>query len=141
MEDYELAIEKSPDADDIRFLNESLHEHNARKSGVGGGEFITIFLRGVNQQIVGGLHGWTGFGWLHVDVLWVSEDLRGRGYGRQLLVAAEEEASRRGCRYAELDTFSFQAPDFYLKLGYAVFGLLDDIAGEHKWYFLKKNLV
>ena len=56
-------------------------------------------------QIVGGAHGWTAFGWLHVDVLWLREDLRSNGLGRQLLQATEAEAKRRGCKFAKLETF------------------------------------
>jgi hypothetical protein len=40
----------------------------------------------------------------------------------------------------KLDTFSFQALGFYEKLGYRIFGELGDVAGGHKWYFLKKDL-
>jgi hypothetical protein len=56
------------------------------------------------------------------------------------LEATEAEAKRRGCRFAELETFSFQALDFYKKNGYTVFGELDQVAGGHRWYFLKKSL-
>jgi ribosomal protein S18 acetylase RimI-like enzyme len=64
-----------------------------------------------------------------------------QGYGKRLLLATEQEGFKRGCRYSQLDTFSFQALGFYEKLGYRVFGELDDVAGKHRWYFLKKDLL
>jgi GNAT superfamily N-acetyltransferase len=90
---------------------------------------------------LGGAHGWTGWNWLHVDALWLREDVRHKGYGKRLLLVTEAEAIKRGCRYAELQTFSFQARGFYEKLGYKVFAQLDDFADVHKWYFLKKDLL
>jgi ribosomal protein S18 acetylase RimI-like enzyme len=73
-------------------------------------------------------------------VIWIHEALRRQGYGRALLAAAEEEARRRGCRYAHLDTMSFQALGFYEQQGYQVFGKLDDLPAGHYRYFLKKAL-
>jgi hypothetical protein len=57
------------------------------------------------------------------------------------MVAAEAEAVRRGCKHAFLDTLSFQAPGFYIKLGYAEFGRLSGFSGRHKRYFLHKTLI
>jgi ribosomal protein S18 acetylase RimI-like enzyme len=139
MGNYPIIIEKNPASEDLRFLMQKLHEYNVSQTGLEG-DLISLFLKDGEQQIIGGLHGWTAFNYLHIDVLWLREDLRRRGYGRRLMQVAEEEALKRGCRYAQLDTFSFQALGFYEKLGYRIFGELGDVAGGHKWYFLKKDL-
>jgi ribosomal protein S18 acetylase RimI-like enzyme len=65
---------------------------------------------------------------------------RGGGWGRALLERAEEEAIARGLQGVWLDTFSFQAPGFYQKLGYEVFGTLADYPPGHTRYFLRKTL-
>ncbi|VYU00842.1 Uncharacterised protein [Clostridium tertium] len=39
-----------------------------------------------------------------------------------------------------LDTFDFQATDFYIKYGYKVFLVLDCSPMEHKRYYMKKNI-
>ena len=93
-------------------------------------------------RIVAGLVGGTYWGWLYTEILWVTESLRGQGYGQSLLAAAEAEAVRRGCRSAHLDTMDFQALRFYEKQGYSVFAELEDIpAGSgHRRYSLKKRL-
>ena len=70
----------------------------------------------------------------------MTEALRGRGHGRALLAVAERWALERGCRDAFLDTFSFQAPEFYRKLGWEVFGTLEDHPPGHTHYFLRKRL-
>jgi len=77
---------------------------------------------------------------LHIDLLWVKDELRGRGYGHHLLTLAEQEARQRGAKNAYLDTFSFQAPDFYKQHGYQVFGELQDFPPGHQRYFLTKQL-
>jgi GNAT superfamily N-acetyltransferase len=91
--------------------------------------------------ILGGLWGETNFAHLHVDLLFVPETLRGYGLGRQMLLQAEEEAKARGCRGAWLDTYSFQARGFYERLGYAVFGTIDDYPPGQSRIFLHKTFV
>ena len=70
----------------------------------------------------------------------MTESLRGRGHGRQLLAAAEHYAVERGCTRAWLTTFSFQAPEFYPKLGYEPFAVLEDHPLGHRHHFLQKRL-
>ena len=91
-------------------------------------------------EILGGLWGATGWGYLHVDMLFVPENLRRSGIGRELISEAEQEAYRRGCRSAWLDTFSFQARGFYERHGYVVFGSLDGYPANHRRFFLTKTI-
>ncbi len=83
-------------------------------------------------EILDGLWGATGWGYLHVDMLFVPENLRRSGIGRELMSKAEQEAYRRGCRSAWLDTFSFQTRGFYERQGYAVFESLGDYPTGHR---------
>jgi GNAT superfamily N-acetyltransferase len=91
-------------------------------------------------EIVGGLHGSTGYSYLYVNLLFIPESMRRGGIGRRLMMEAEAEAIRRGCHAAVLDTFSFQARGFYEKLGYSVFGTLDDYPPGHSRFYLTKRL-
>jgi GNAT superfamily N-acetyltransferase len=100
---------------------------------------LVIPLRGDNGTIAGGFWGATMFEWLHVGLLFVPESLRSQGVGSALMASAEEEARKRGCRGAYVDTFSFQAGPFYEKLGYARFGTLQDYPpGYSQIYFCKR---
>jgi len=135
-----LEIAREPNAQDVRVVREAIYAYNRSKAGDQRYEPLAIFLRDSRGGLVGGLLGSTYWQWLTIDFLWVAEDLRGRGHGRQLVMAAEGEARRRGCKHACLDTFSFQAKEFYERLGYLAFGVLDDFPAEHKRYFLRKKL-
>ncbi len=101
---------------------------------------LRVFAHNEQGELVGGLLGETFWNWLHVDDLWVHEAYRKNGVGTQLMLSAEAEAIRRGCRHVYLDTIDFQAPDFYLKLGYTIWGVLDDFPPDHQRIFLKKDL-
>jgi GNAT superfamily N-acetyltransferase len=79
------------------------------------------------------------FEWLHVGLLFVPEAMRGQGAGTALMSAAEAEALRRGCRGAYVDTFSFQAAPFYQKLGFTLFGVLEDFPPGHSQLYFRKR--
>ena len=76
----------------------------------------------------------------YVDILWVDKDKRGQGIGSALLENIERSAKERNCYLIHLDTFGFQAKDFYVQHGYTVFGILDDCPKDHCRYYLKKKL-
>jgi GNAT superfamily N-acetyltransferase len=73
---------------------------------------IIVLLRD-GDAIAGGLLGDTNWDWLHIEILAVTADLCGRGYGRQLMEQAEALARERGCVGACVDIFSSQSPGFY----------------------------
>jgi GNAT superfamily N-acetyltransferase len=98
---------------------------------------VTVRVRG---KIVGGLLGETFFGWMFVRLLWVSERYRGKGWGSSLMQTAEAEARNRGVRNVYLDSFSFQAPKFYAKLGYREFGRLKEFPAGYDRVWLTKAL-
>jgi ribosomal protein S18 acetylase RimI-like enzyme len=100
---------------------------------------LSITLR-EKRDIVGGIVGDTHLGWLLVQFFWVDEKYRGKGFGRTLLGAAEDEARKRGAKNVYLDTFSFQAPGFYEKLGYREFGRLNDYPAGHFRAWMTKAL-
>ncbi|WP_349944813.1 GNAT family N-acetyltransferase [Lacrimispora sp. BS-2] len=101
---------------------------------------LGVYLRDEAEETVGGLIGNTHGNWLFVKYLWVSEDLRGQNIGSELLKQAEETAKERGCQYAFLDTFSFQAPAFYEKHGYRNVFALEEYPVTGKRYYFTKTL-
>ena len=136
-----LQIEVEPAPKDIRSLDDSLYAYNVEQTGSDDGTWLTIFVRDDTGGIVAGLHGWTWCGACKVERLWVRQDLRRQGYGQRLLAAAEQEARARGCDQLLLDTFSFQAPLFYKKLGYEVLAVLEGFPRPpHSEYHLRKAL-
>jgi GNAT superfamily N-acetyltransferase len=136
----ELTIETNPRPEDCQYVEDQINQHNlARTQRLDFGE-LAIFVRDGNGEIVAGLKSFTWAGWLEVELLWVHEDRRGMGLGTRLLTTAEQEARRRGCQRVWLDSYSFQAPEFYKKLGYEVFGMLEGFPEGHNRYFLTKRL-
>lgn len=101
---------------------------------------INLALRNENGKIYGGLVSYIYYYILEIQLLWVHKDYHSMGYGTKLLKEAESIAKERGCTMIKLDTFDFQAPNFYKKHGYEVFGVLDNSPKEHKRFFLKKEI-
>jgi GNAT superfamily N-acetyltransferase len=99
-----------------------------------------FFLRSEDGEILGGALGNTWGLWLYVSDVWVDPSLRGKGCATKLMTAIEQMAIERRCVNSYLDTFSFQARPLYEKLGYKVFGTLEDHPKGHSHYFLKKAL-
>ena len=121
-------------------IGPGIQAYNIQQAGEDDAQTLCFVLQTPDQEIVGGVIGATYWDWLHIDLMWIKEPFRGRGYGRQLLETAEQEARQRGAKNAYLDTFSFQAPDFYKQYGYRVFGELDHFPTGHQRYFLTKAL-
>lgn len=117
-----------------------LRSHNRRHAPAPNWTPLNLLLRGADGEIHGGLLGESGWGWVHIHILWVAEPERGRGYGSALLRRAETEALARGCRGIHLDTHDFQAPGFYEHFGYRVFGVLEDYPSGARRHFLMKAL-
>ena len=100
---------------------------------------LAVLVRDEAEVVVGGLVGRTTAAWLYVELFWLPEALRGTGLGTRIMVAAEAEAVRRGCIGAHLDTYDYQAPDFYRKLGYEVFGSIEDHPPGHTRFWMRKR--
>ena len=101
---------------------------------------LVIPIRDNAGVAVGGLWAVSLFRWMHVEMLLVPEPMRGQGIGSALMAMAETEAQNRGCLGMHVDTFSFQAGPFYEKIGYSLFGVLDDCPPGHRRLYFQKRL-
>ena len=137
---YSFTIEDHPGSEDVIVLSEGLTAHSLPHTHVPGFQSIASFMRDENGKLVGGVWGYINWNWLSVNFVWLSEDLRGGGYGKKLLLALEDKAREHGCQFAHLDTFSYQARPFYEKLGYEVFATLEDYPPGQQRFFMKKKL-
>jgi GNAT superfamily N-acetyltransferase len=140
MPEYHISYRDDRDETALGIIGPGLRSYNVQQAGENGYQRLCFVLYAPDETIVGGIVGCTYWDWLYVDLLWVKEELRGQGYGHRLLTLAEDEARRRGAKNVYLDTFSFQAPDFYQRRGYRVFGELPDFPVGHRRYFLTKPL-
>ncbi|AHC19062.1 MULTISPECIES: GNAT family N-acetyltransferase [Paenibacillus] len=103
-------------------------------------EEINLTLKDEDGQVIGGLLSVLCWNWVEVDILWVDQRYRGKGYGSQLLGEIEQIAKDKGCNFIQLNTFTFQAPEFYEKHGYEVVGVIDDAPRGFKHYYYKKSI-
>jgi GNAT superfamily N-acetyltransferase len=135
-----IALNTAQTQEEIQAVMAGIRAYNASKAGAAEYEEWGLYVRDAEGQIKGGLLAETGRGWLHISILWLDESLRGQGLGTQLMETAEAEARKRGCHHVYLDTFDYQARPFYERLGYAVFGTLDDYPLGHQRFYLQKKL-
>lgn len=138
--DYQVALEATPQAGDIQAILQGLVDFNTEQLGGEKQQYLLATVRDASGAVVGGVFGATYMRWLHVQAIWLSPALRGGGYGSVLMRLAEQEALRRGCRNAFVETLSFQALPFYEKLGYRVFSTLEGMPPGGARYALTKEL-
>ena len=121
-------------------VKQGLYAHNRKAVGYRDLTPFSLFALNDKNEVIGGLLGESIWGWLLIDILWVDESVRGQGYGEELMTRAEEIARENGWTHIILETFSFQALPFYQKLGFVVYGQLDDFPPGQTRYSLKKKL-
>ncbi|MGQ8812521.1 GNAT family N-acetyltransferase [Bacillus sp. NA_165.1] len=103
-------------------------------------EEVSLVVKNEEGKIFGGVTGTMYFYHPYIDFLWVDKSARHDGWGSQLLHKIEEIAKEKGCRLILLDSFSFQAPEFYKKHGYREYGIVEDHPKGHSQHFFEKRL-
>ncbi|OPB00989.1 GNAT family N-acetyltransferase [Pseudomonas fluorescens] len=140
----ELALDVSFDvtAQEREAILKPLRAYNLSHTGQLPFATVGILLRDPdNQEVVGGLFGEISYGWLFIELLSIPDSMRKQGTGTRLMRAAENVAREKGCTGIWLDTFSFQAPEFYRKRGFSELGHIADYPPGHQRYFFQKRLV
>ena len=135
-----LSPEHDAPFDLLKLIGEGNNEYNMSVTGWRDYRQVAILLRDEGGAIRGGIWGWVWAQWLYVANLFVEEPLRGRGWGAQLLEAAEAEARLAGAANAYLETYSFQARPFYEARGYRVTGEITDLPPGGAYYLMRKAL-
>lgn len=94
-----------------------------------------------SETLVGGVVGILQFDNLYIDLLFVEPSYRHQGIASNLMKLLEEEALNQGIKQAYLGTTSFQAKDFYQRLGYEIKVSLPDFPKGHTHFTMVKKLV
>ena len=124
---------------DIEEIHNMLRSYNLSKREKSENIPVGVYYEDETGKKLAGLTGKTFGNWLCINYLFVSENLRNQGIGSKIIISAENEAKDRGCKYVFVDTFSFQAPAFYEKLGYkCVFSLTNYPYTEKRHYYIKE---
>jgi GNAT superfamily N-acetyltransferase len=135
-----ITLTAEPTEAELAAIGDNLTAFNDRDVGPSGRRALAVLLRDEAGQITGGVSGYTAWGWLYIQWLWLAEAQRGAGWAGRLLEAAEAEARRRDCHGAYIDTFNPIALKTYQRAGYAPFGTLPDFPKGRTRTFLQKRL-
>ena len=117
----------------IRAYNRSKREEAESKP-------LNLYVEDEKGNLMAGLVAETFGNWLEIEYLFVKEELRGQGIGSKLLQRAENEAKKRNCCFAFVNTYQFQAPDFYISHGYKEVFTLQDYPYTGKRFYYQKDL-
>jgi ribosomal protein S18 acetylase RimI-like enzyme len=137
---HKIVFEKNPSSEDIHILDVGIMENAQKIKAQKPVEFFAFFLRDENGQIQGGCNCEICHGLLFIGQLWVTETLRGQGYGTRLMQAAEKYAIDAGCSFLAVNTMDWEALNFYKKLGYYVEFERHGFAKDSVMYLLRKDL-
>lgn len=132
-----MTTRKNAKINKIDFIKSKIYQFN---SNFGKDDELELCITIENNygDVIGGVTGSSYWGVVHIEYLWVSADVRGAGIGARLMTMVESAAIERECNMICLDTFNFQAPDFYLKLGYEIYGRNQGYAGGYERIYLRK---
>lgn len=95
----------------------------------------------INDECLSGAVGYIRFGWYMLTDFCIDESLRGQGIGKEIIRQIEEFAKKNNCIGVQMDTWNFQAPEFYKKLGYTVWGEFKDCPPGTTHYYLYKKFI
>jgi len=140
MERLALRVTDAPSPAELEAIGGGLSAFNEADAGPAGRVPLAVVVRSEASDIVAGVAGYTAWGWLYIQWLWVAEAQRGQGLAGRMLAMAEGEARTRGCHGAYIDTFNPVALKTYERAGYAAFGSLDDFPTGRRRTFLQKRL-
>ena len=136
-----IELTQSPTEEQRQAILQPLIEYNDAQTGGSKSEPFALMVKDQNGEILGGLYGRMIFRWMFIELLSVPEQGRGQGIGSKLMAQAEALAKEKNCYGLWLDTFDFQAPEFYRKLGFSQFGEIVDYPPGHKRHFFQKRLI
>jgi len=119
-------------------LGNLIRAYNQSKREPSKSEPLNIYVEDQQGNLIAGMVAETFGNWLEIEYLYVQEDFRGQGIGSNILNRAEKEARERKCKYSFVNTYQFQAPDFYKKHGYEeVFALKEYPYTGERYYYTK----
>jgi GNAT superfamily N-acetyltransferase len=101
---------------------------------------LRCYARLASGALVGGAIARSWGSCCSLDELWVDEAFRRKGIGRRLIELVHVEAASRGCTLLYLETFSFQTPELYERLGYEIACQFDGFPNGIVKYIMHRRL-
>jgi GNAT superfamily N-acetyltransferase len=138
--DLTFTLKPGPTSEERYRIIDPLIAYNEAQVGPRNKKEFAFSVHSETGEFIGGLLGFTHWNHFFVSAIFVDQALRREGIGRELLKRAEALALEQGCDVIYLDTFDYQAPGFYEKLGFKVFGTLEEYPTGHRRFYLVKRL-
>ncbi|MBA3662347.1 MAG: GNAT family N-acetyltransferase [Gammaproteobacteria bacterium] len=137
---YTINFTAEPSAHEVGTIHQGLERHAKQKIGKTSFEPFGFMAHDSSGGLIAGCTGVLMYGYLYIKLLWVDESARGKGLGRKLLQKAESFAKDNNCRYITVDTFNWQAKEFYEKMKYKIEHIYDGYDSDSTFYFFRKKL-
>ncbi len=137
IEEFEFEIIETPSSRDLDFLTQKINEESPDQ---GSAYPFSIFIRDKKDNIIAGCNGSIIFGSIYTDQLWVQSNYRKKGLGTKLMDRIHAYGKGKGCTLGTVTTMSFQAPDFYQKIGYKIDFSREGYNKDSTCIFLSKKL-
>lgn len=137
---YKIIVDHNPNETDNAVVKEGLVSFNESATGEPRDKEFSIFLKNDSGKIFGGLKAFFDTESIYIDTFWIDKKLRHQGFGTKLLYAAEQEAIKNGCVFSLVDTWSFQAEEFYLKNDYEKIGEIKNYWHDYSKIFFRKRM-
>lgn len=134
-------IEGDPNAVDMQVLVAGMLSYHASKGHPRKVDKFSITIKDENGKLAGCVMATCLYNGMEITSLWVDEDARGRGLGQKLMELVEAEGKKRGMSFAYTNTFTWQAPEFYEKLGYQLYGKLENFPTDNQLSYYRKDLI
>ena len=142
MSEPTVIVTDAPERRTLEAISNGLSNFNKEATGISDHRPLAVVVQDpATGETVGGVSGRTSLGLLFLDVFYLPARFRGSGLGSRILEMVEEEGRKRGCRAAVLYTISFQAPGFYQRHGWRIFGEIPcDPPGTSRIFMTKELL-
>lgn len=139
-----IEITTTPSKADAKTISQGIIDFNtisvSNLEPIEGEVKFCVFARDNEDNIVGGMRATCYWNTLHIELLWLAEEARGKGTGKDLIQQAETFAKQNNCEKAFVETTSWQAMPFYKRCGYKLIATLPDRPKGHASHYLAKDI-
>lgn len=138
MDQIKYTVDDNPKLDDDAVVRNGIVNFNKSVINEKASHF-SVFAK-FNERIIGGALIWEHSDALYIDVLWCDDDFRHQGVGTKIMSLIEDEANKKSIKKLFVETYGFQAKDFYKKQGFSVIGVIPQYILGHDKIFLRKDI-